>query len=164
MIYKVRVCPVCGTENPPSASDCESCQADILGEPLDSRSNSPIATSAAAPAPPEPTGPLIILEAIQNPALKWKVGEGQSVGRSSEADVVLKDAPDVDFVSRKMAVFSRRGDQWFVQHVGTTNYITVDGDRYESDDDIAIHDGSILGLALSQFMIRIPSEGPVENG
>jgi len=167
--YKVRVCPYCHTENPATASDCVNCKADILAEPLETRdSDSSVSASAdqdTAQAPAsQQSGPNIVLEPLQDPDTKFKIYEGQSVGRTKEADVVLKNVPNADYISRRMAVFTRRGEQWFVQHVGSTNYITVDGDRYETDDSIAIHDGSVLGLALSQFMVRIPESAEHTNG
>ena len=55
------------------------------------------------------------------------------------------------------AAETRRGEQWFVKHIGTSNYIMVDGEKQSSDDDIALHDGSVLGLPLCQFMVRIGS-------
>lgn len=148
-MYKVRVCPVCGTENPASASDCTKCGTDILGEPLESRFDDESAAQGV-------TGPKIVLEVMQQPDLKFEVGEGKTVGRTDSADVVLKGVPNLDYISRRMALFTRRGEQWYVQHVASSNFITVDGDRYEGDEEVALHDGSVLGLALTQFMVRIP--------
>lgn len=78
------------------------------------------------------------------------------MGRSGQSDVVIEGIPDLDSISRKMAGFHLRGSQWFVQHLASTNYIAVDGEQYEEDDDVAIRDGSVLGLALCQFFVRIP--------
>lgn len=150
--FRVRVCPVCGTENPANLSECSQCGTDILGEPVETRS--PNAPAAQKPEPIE--GPKVVLEVLQQPDLSFEVGENMSVGRTDAADVVLTGAPNVDYISKRMAVFTRRGDQWYVRHVASTNFITVDGERYESDDDVAIHNGSILGLALTQFSVRIP--------
>ncbi|MEA2552358.1 MAG: hypothetical protein QOJ65_534 [Fimbriimonadaceae bacterium] len=100
-------------------------------------------------------GPRVVLEVLQQPGTRFEVGEGQTVGRTDAADVVLKGVPNSDYISRKMAVFTRRGDQWFVQHLGGTNYITVDGEKYQDNEEIALHSGSILGLALCQFTVRL---------
>lgn len=150
-VYRVRVCPVCGTENPATLSDCSQCGADILGEPVETRN-----PNSTAPKLEPIVGPKVVLEVLQQPDLKFEVGDNMSVGRSDAADVVLTGAPNLDYISKRMAFFTRRGDQWYVRHVASTNFITVDGERYESDDDVAIHDGSILGLALTQFSVRIP--------
>ena len=157
-VYKVRVCPVCGTENSASASDCSKCKADILGEPLESRfvKDSEATAGLSPPAPATASGDgRLILEVLQDPGLSFAVSEGQTVGRSDLADVVLDKVPNSDYISRRMAIFTRRGKQWFVQHLANTNYITVDGERYDSDEEIALHNGSILGLALCQFTVRI---------
>ena len=165
-VYKVRVCPRCGTENPATSSDCSKCGADILGEPLETRYPDAVPSETDAPAVAareEVSGPHVVLEVMERPDMSFVVGEGQSVGRTEAADVVLKGVPYFDYISRKMATFIRRGDQWFVKHIGTSNYIVVDGDKYETDDDIALHDGSVLGVPLCQFMVRIPAV-EVEEG
>jgi hypothetical protein len=158
-VIKVRVCPICGTENSARASDCSKCGADILGEPLETRYPDAVtgepATLAVAPKL-DAVGPHVVLEVLERPDLSFVVEEDKSVGRTEAADIILKGVPYFDYISRRMATFSRRGEQWFVKHVATSNYIVVDGEKYESDDDIALHDGSVLGLPLCQFMVRIP--------
>ncbi len=166
-LYKVRVCPTCGTENPATASDCTKCGADILGEPLETRypqSAEPLAPENASASAAAVSGPHVVLEVMERPELAFVVEEGKSVGRTDESDIVLKGVPYFDYISRKMAMFTRRGDQWFVKHLGTSNYIMVDGEKHSSDDDIALHDGSVLGLPLCQFMVRIGSGSEGESG
>ena len=165
-VYKVRVCPICGTENPATASDCAKCGADILGEPLETRfpeSAPSELVSTPTEEPAETTGPHVLLQLMERPDVSFTISEGKCVGRTGDADIVLKGVPYFDYISRRMACFSRRGEQWFVKHVGTSNYIVVDGEKYETDDDIAIHDGSVLGLPLCQFIVKIPQSAEVQT-
>jgi len=164
---RYKTCPSCGEENLPNAADCVRCGADILMERVERRmASDPIpsnvatleiqseaneATEAEAPATPH-----LILESLVEPSRTFIICEGQTVGRADLSDVVIEGIPDVDSVSRRMARFDRRGAGWFVQHIASTNYIVVDGEEYESDDEVTIRDGTILGLALCQFFVRIP--------
>jgi len=150
---RYKVCPACRTENAPNAADCEKCGNDILAEPVERRASEapPVETAPR----PDLSRPHITLESLAVAGRTFTVYEGQTVGRSDQSDVTIEDIPDLDSISRRMAKFHRRGDQWFVQHIANTNYIAVDGEQYEEDDDIAIHDGSVLGLALCSFFVRV---------
>jgi len=151
-LLRYRTCPGCGTENPPTAADCENCGLDILGEQVENRS---AAETPIIDIPVEvDTSPALRFESLASPGLGFTVREGQTIGRSDRADVVIEGVPELDSISRVMAKVNRRGDQWFIQHVATTNFIVVDGERYEDDDDVAIREGSVIGLALCQFIVR----------
>ena len=148
-LERFKICPACQAKNPPSASDCLECGADVLSERVEHRST--VST-------PEPVAaPHIRLESLYDPEKVFIVQEGQTVGRSDAADVVIDGVPDMDSISRRMALFGRRGQQWFIQHVAQTNFVAVDGEEYESDDEVVIRDGSVVGLALCQFFVRIPT-------
>jgi len=150
-LERFKVCPSCRAQNLPSAADCAECGADILSEKVERR--------AAEPTPPpiDTSTPHVRLESLYDPEKFFIVQEGQTVGRSDAADVVIDGVPDMDSISRRMAYFGRRGQQWFVQHVANTNFVAVDGEEYETDDEVAIRDGSVVGLALCQFFVRIPA-------
>jgi hypothetical protein len=151
---RFKSCPSCGTENPPAAADCVKCGADILAEPVERRAAG--SAPATAVAPTDECKPHVRLESLYDPANAFVVFDGQTVGRSDASDVVIDGVPDLDSISRRMALFFRRGQQWYVQHIAGTNFVAVDGEEYESDDEIAIRDGSVVGLALCQFFVRIP--------
>jgi pSer/pThr/pTyr-binding forkhead associated (FHA) protein len=157
--HRFKTCPSCGEENASSAADCSRCGADILAEPVEQRSvDKP---SIEAPSVPplrsgEKSADALRLESLANPGAVFAVRDGQTVGRSEQADVVIEDVPELDSISRVMAKFTREGDQWYVQHLATTNFISVDGEEYEGDDEVALHDGAVLGLALCQFLVSVP--------
>ena len=180
----LKYCPHCEAENAPSESFCESCGFDLLNVEVEGRRNSGVARSVAAPvesgdqgdgagavAPVAPaTGSVdsapaggtaaanvawCRLELIEDPAFGFRVAAGQVVGRSAEADVVLSGIPNLEYISRRHAKFLRRGDQWFVMYIAEGNYIKVDGEEYENDDEVALHEGSILTLSLSSFRVGL---------
>ena len=95
------------------------------------------------------------MQLIEDPSKTWSIADGQSVGRDERADVILAGAPKLNYISGKMARFCRRGEQWFIQHLGHTNYIEVDGTQYDDDSEVALEEGSIVGLPLTFFRIHL---------
>jgi hypothetical protein len=137
----VKYCPVCGTENSRYAAYCASCgDADLSTVPVEPRRSS--ATK-------------VILELVDEPNLAFTVMDGQTVGRTDCADVVLTGIPNLDAISRKHARFHNQGGQWFVQHVGETNFIQVDGETHTDKEQVEIHEGSIVALTLAKFRVRL---------
>jgi hypothetical protein len=94
-----------------------------------------------------------MLTAIDDPLLRFIVREGQTVGRTERADIVLAGVPKLEWISGVHARFSRRGKQWYVRHLGQTNFIKVDGEKYDGREDVALHEGSILILSLTAFRV-----------
>ena len=96
-------------------------------------------------------GAVCVLELVENPALQFKVRDGQTLGRSSRADIELIGVPGREFLSRIHARVFRRGQQWFAQYLASGNFIKVDGETYEDDSEVALENGSMLTLSLTTF-------------
>jgi hypothetical protein len=157
----VKYCPLCGAENPRQAAFCVSCMDGDL-------STVPVEPQRAGTAPVEEEAvdtlrigqgrtriPTCTLELIENPAIAFTVRDGQTVGRNSKADVILKGVPNFDYISGCHARLFLDGEQWFVQHMGGTNFIKVDGEMYRGQEEVPIHDGSILVLSLTAFRLKV---------
>jgi hypothetical protein len=137
----VKYCPVCGAENSRYAAYCTSCgDADLSTVPVEQRR---LASSA------------VVLESVVDPKVCFTVLDGQTVGRGDAADVVLAGVPDLDAISRTHARFSREGSRWFVQHVGETNFIRVDGVPHAGKEQVEIREGSVVALALTEFRVSL---------
>ncbi len=160
-VDRFKVCPSCGAENSPNAADCSQCGFDILMERVERRTLAESETTRETDAISQVTHvstsgkPYIVLESLADSKRSFIVYENQTIGRADISDVVIEGIPEVDSVSRKMAQIGRHGTSWYIQHLGQTNYIVVDGEEYESDDEVTIREGTVLGLALCQFFVRI---------
>lgn len=102
-----------------------------------------------------PVVPAVILELLDDPSVRFAVEEGQTVGRTEKADILLRGVPNLDWISGAHARFLRRGTQWYVQHIAQTNFIRVDGDQYRGQEEVAVYDGSILVLSLTAFRVKL---------
>jgi ribosomal protein L40E len=174
----VKYCPQCGAENPARASLCQGCfKGDLtraVAEPPRSAANTVTADAAsdvaavaaetetevprhgtARVADLRPDVATLRLELVEDPAVSFVVHDGETVGRTAKADVVLTGVPQADYIHGAHARLYRRGSQWFVQYLGGFNYIRVDGQEFRSDDEVALHDGSTLVLSLTAFHVRI---------
>ena len=172
----VKYCPLCGAENSCRQAFCAHCGDGDLSivpdEPCRSVKPAPAAqpnearVPATAVTPPANEATMhvdterrCILELIADPDKRFTVAEGQTVGRTAKADVPLGDVPKSRWISSIHAKFSRRGEQWYVQHIGHTNFIKVDGETYTGQQEVALHDGSILVLSLTPFRVTISEAG-----
>jgi len=167
----VKYCPLCGTENPRYQAFCTKCQdgdlSTVPGEPLrqaKAKGKQPVPATTETVQPDKPdtyqiadTLAACTLELVDNPAIRFTVREDQTVGRASKADVVLAGVPKLDWISGVHARFIYRNEQWFVQHMGQTNFIKVDGEIYKGKEEVALYHGSILVLSLTPF--RVVLEG-----
>jgi hypothetical protein len=95
------------------------------------------------------------MELVENPSVRFCIRAGQTVGRSETADVALNDVPNLEYISKIHVRFLKRGTQWYAQHIGDTNFIKVDGRRYEGREEVAIYDNSILVLSLTTFRVTL---------
>lgn len=165
----IRKCPYCGTVNPGRSPFCQNaaCGSDLT------MVTPSLPASAAATPPPEPVtevGPAVsndatmraddaasscVLELADSPQVRFDVQDGQTVGRGAQADVVLAGVPKLEWISSRHALFVRRGMQWYVQHIGGTNYIKVNGERYDGPEQVAIYDGDLLELTYTRFRVRL---------
>jgi ribosomal protein L40E len=151
----VKYCPLCGAENPRQAAFCARClDGDLTTVPDEPRRDDAPAPAPLA-APVEPPRARCTLTLIENPALVFTVCEGQTVGRTRKADVPLTGVPKLEWISGSHARFFRRGPQWFVQHIAQTNFIKVDGDTFRGNEEVALHDGSVLVLSLTAFRVKL---------
>lgn len=102
---------------------------------------------------------MLVLELLDDPTVRFAVTEGQTVGRTEKADIILSGVPKLDWISGAHAKFLRRGDQWYVQHIAQTNFIRVDGEQYTGQQEVALYDGSILVLSLTAFRVKSENSG-----
>lgn len=167
VIY-VKYCPLCGAENPRQQPFCLHCQdGDLTTVAIEPRrgqkpaqaaeaepASAPPVETAVAPAPDvAPT--TCVLELLDDPGVRFAVAEGQTVGRTEKADIILQGVPKVEWISSTHAKFLCRGTQWYVQHIAQTNFIKVDGEMYRGHQEVAIYDGSILVLSLTAFRVKL---------
>lgn len=180
----VKYCPLCGAANDPTEPFCAACHDGelmaIAPQPLrlDSAAASPAATTAdaaidweaepgtaAAPDPDtmhvdgEAAAACVILELVGNPALCFNVADGQTIGASRDAnrsaDVTLTGVPELEYISSVHARLFLRAEQWYVQHIGSTNFLRVDGMKYEKREEVPLHDGTVLVLSKTAFRVRL---------
>ena len=160
LVY-VKYCPLCGAENPRQQPFCLSCQDGDLStvaiEPRRAQPKEPEGEAAAVDAQPD-AAPACVLELLDDPRVRFAIQQGQTVGRTEKADVVLQDVPKLEWVSGAHAKFFRRGSQWYVQHIAETNFIRVDGELYRGQEEVAIYDGTILVLSLTAFRVKLGEE------
>ncbi|HEY3377691.1 MAG TPA: FHA domain-containing protein [Armatimonadota bacterium] len=151
----VKYCPLCGAENPRQQAFCLRCLdgelATVPVEPRRTSSSQHTATSSTATA----ATPRCVLELLDAPNTRFALMPGQTIGRTEKADVVLCGIPDLDWISGAHAKLLRRGEQWYIQHIGSTNYIKVDGETYRGHEEVAIYPDSIVLLSLTAFRVRM---------
>lgn len=173
----VKKCPLCGKDNEIYQVFCAFCGdgdlSQISMESVDSAENTPeqkITTTNEVknntPSPSSQQKPddditakvceeKIILESVDDPTLQFSVSENQSVGRNEKADVVVTRVAKSEWISGRHALFTRRGEKWYIQHVGKTNYIIVDNEKFCEDEEVPIYNDSIIALSLSLFKVKI---------
>lgn len=145
----VKYCPICGAENPRQQAFCRQCaDGDLSTIPAEVQREMTANVSL-----PHTAG--CVMELVDDPSFNFTVREGQTVGRTHKADVILAGVPNFDWISGAHARFTRRGEQWYVQHIAQTNFIKVDGEMFKGQEEVAIFDGSILVLSLTAFRVRI---------
>jgi len=161
----VKYCPLCGAENSRQQAFCLKClDGDLSTVPVEPRRDTePAAAEQPAPAAEgEATAPVTVLtlESVDNPDVAFAIRENQTVGRSDKSDIILHDVPKLEWISGAHARFLRRGAQWYVQHVGHTNFIKVDGETYGGQEEVAVYHGSILVLSLTAFRVNLEGTAP----
>jgi len=90
-------------------------------------------------------------------ARSFALGERNTLGRSDECDVVLRDRS----ISRKHAVLVREERGWFVQDLGSTNGVTKDGQRAERFE-LADGDEFRLGDLPLRFKLQAEAVQDIE--
>ena len=168
----VKYCPLCGAENPRQQAFCLSCfDGDLSTVPVEPRRQqaakprretpSPAADIPAMPLEPAPqpaqapVSDVLRLELVDDPAIRFSIRDGQTVGRTDKSSIVLCGVPKLDWISSAHAKFFRRNTQWYVQHIAETNFIKVDGETFQGHEEVAIYDGSIVVLSLTAFRVGI---------
>jgi hypothetical protein len=138
-------CPECGYNNPESARFCARCGAALVlsaeGEATE---------TFTAPEAAESLDPLGDL-GVHGAALIVRSGGGRAgetfpletspttIGRSPECAIFLDDVT----VSRKHAVFTRNGDRWRLEDLGSLNGTFVNRERVETAE---LRDGDELQI------------------
>ncbi len=129
-------CSECGFQNPEAASYCAKCGALLEKDEVGRET-----TVSYAPEETEEEHPLALEDlGTGGPALVVRSGGGRAgeyyipqaerttIGRSPDCDVFLDDVT----VSRRHAVLSRRGEQWFIEDQGSLNGTFLNRRRIES--------------------------------
>jgi len=154
----VKYCPLCGAENPRQQAFCLKClDGDLSAVPVEPRRET-MPPPAATPSGAEEEGAghdILLLESVDNPEVNFAIRENQTVGRTDKSQVILHDVPRLEWISGAHARFLRRGEQWYVQHVGHTNFIKVDGETYSGQEEAAVYHGSIIVLSLTSFRVNL---------
>ena len=73
------------------------------------------------------------------------------IGRGSDAAIRLDD----DYVSTRHARIAASGDQWFVEDLGSTNGMLVDGHRITTT---SLKDGSAVRVGRTTLTVRVVEE------
>ena len=75
-----------------------------------------------------------------------------SIGRSDSCDIVVREAT----LSRKHARIFRAGNDWYIEDLGSTNGLTVNGRKLASGDRRCLGDGDevVLGTTVPLFFER----------
>lgn len=153
----VKYCPLCGAVNPRQQAFCLAClDGDLSTVPVEPRREeaaAPLLDTAPCPAPAGADA--CVLALVDDPTICFTIREGQTVGRTERADIILCGVPKLDWISSTHARFLRRGAQWYIQHVGHTNFIKVDGEQFDGQEEVAIFDGSIVVLSLTAFRVTL---------
>jgi pSer/pThr/pTyr-binding forkhead associated (FHA) protein len=129
-------CPECGYQNPEAANFCARCGAKLPGS-----EGGPDTTMTFSPDESEDDGTVVLEELpTEGPALVVRSGGGRAgelflpegerttIGRSPDNDIFLDDVT----VSRQHAVLLRRGDEFFIEDLGSLNGTYVNRKRIES--------------------------------
>ena len=129
-------CAECGYQNPEAANFCARCGAKLPGGEA-----GPDTTMTFSPEESELDGSDVLEElATEGPALVVRSGGGRAgehflpegerttIGRSPDNDIFLDDVT----VSRQHAVLIRRGDEFFIEDLGSLNGTYVNRKRIES--------------------------------
>ena len=90
-------------------------------------------------------------------ARSFALGERNTLGRSDECDVVLRDRS----ISRKHALLVHEERGWFVQDLGSTNGVTKDGQRAERFE-LADGDEFRLGDLPLRFKLQAEAVQDIE--
>jgi hypothetical protein len=105
----------------------------------------------------------VVLELVERPTLRFDVADGQTIGASRDAarpaDVTLTGVPELEYISSVHARLFRRGEQWYVQHLGCTNFLRVDGMKYDKREEVPLHDGTVLVLSKTAFRVCLGGGG-----
>lgn len=156
-------CNVCHHLNPLTANFCEGqgCVASLVGARIVDL-DAPLEAPNTASDPPGGSGDALAAADVlsfhlaEDPGRVFRVAPGQTLGapgHSEEPDVPLAGVPGEDYISGRHLRVLRRGPDWFVQHVGHTNYIVVDGTRYEGRNEVRVRAGSSVFLTETEFVI-----------
>jgi hypothetical protein len=168
----IKKCPLCGKDNEIYQVFCSSCgDGDLSQVVIEPLVKNDVSLTLTKPDIKSNTTPIhkdddditakvgevkkIILESIDDPTIQFVVKENQSVGRNGKADVVVEKVAKSEWISGKHALFTRRKNKWYIQHVGTTNYIIVDNEKFCEDEEVPIYNDSIIALSLSLFKVKI---------
>lgn len=145
-------CSLCGEANPAGALLCRVCGASLSAAPAEAVRATPVPAGAAGLLT-GPTDELVLVH--ESSGREFVVRPGQTVGRSSKADVVLAGLPDDGYISEVHARIERRGGRWRIECLSRTNPLKVDGLSLEpSGGQAGLVDGTRVTLARTDLRVR----------
>ena len=131
-------------------------RSDMFGArvPETARGAAPARGKGKAKAPTKRRGSpthLIVIEG-DNTGARAELSESPLlIGRGSDAAIRLDD----DYVSTRHARIAASGDQWFVEDLGSTNGMLVNGTKVGR---AVLHDGSEVKIGRTTMTVRVDGE------
>ncbi|MFG0329623.1 MAG: SpoIIE family protein phosphatase [Phycisphaerales bacterium] len=101
-------------------------------------------TKKAVETPPLTLEPL---NGATRTPLVFPTGREYAVGRSSECDAVIANPS----VSRRHALFTRRGDQWLLTDLGSRHGVFLNDARLGANDSAPIGEGDVIAIGPCSF-------------
>ena len=145
-------CSLCGEANPAGALICRTCGSNLPASQAGPARPADDAGSAAAES--------AIVLVHEASGREFVVRPGQTVGRTSKADVALSGLPDDGYISEVHARIERRGGRWRIECLSRTNPLKVDGQSLEpSGGQAGLVDGTRVTLARTDLRVRYEAAG-----
>ena len=140
-------CSLCGEANPAGALICRDCGSNLPASPAGPARPTDDAGGTAAES--------VVVLVHEASGREFVVRPGQTVGRTSKADVALSGLPDDGYISEVHARIERRAGRWRIECLGRTNPLKVDGVPLEpTGGQAGLVDGTRVTLARTDLRVR----------
>jgi hypothetical protein len=165
---RVKICPRCREANDDIAHVCMHCHESLIHvqsveEGRADREAAPSLPTAggadgAAPesgyaAGERTAGGELYIECVSGADFVKRIGDGDVLGRGADVDVRCIDPANL--ISRRHAVFTRRGGTWWIEHLSENNPTKLNFIPLERGRRYAVSDGDRLTVSDKDFILRI---------